>query len=133
MKKKIVPHTAKVLVLLILVAGCGDSNPAGSFEPRITNETDSFSFWANNVYLVTERLNYSWANTGTSASVYHASARSNGTGTLILLDAEGRQVYQSDLKSNATEVAEAGVPGTWTVVLDLRQFSGTINFRVTKL
>lgn len=124
--------TFAVLAILTL-SGCGDSNPTNSFEPRVTNEVDSFSFWATNVYVVTTRLTYSWTNTGASASIYHASARSRGTGTLMLLDANGGQVYQSNLQSNVTEAAAAGVPGSWTIVLVLEEFSGTINFRVSKL
>jgi len=121
------------ILLPLVIMGCGESNPTNSFQPRVTNETDSFSFYAANVYVVTTRLTYAWTNTGASATVYHASARSRGTGTLILLDASGTQVYQGNLQSNVTEVATAGVPGSWTVVLVLEGYSGTINFRVTKL
>lgn len=122
-----------VLFVMTAMLGCGNSNPVSSFEPNVTNETDSFSLWASNVYLVSTRLTYSWSNTGASASIYHASARSRGAGTLILLDASGNQVYQSELKSNVTEASASGVPGSWTVVLVLNEFSGTINFRVQKL
>ncbi len=121
------------VLIAIAVTGCGESNPTNSFQPIVDNEPDVFTFRASNVYVVTSRLTYNWSNSGERASIYHATARTSGSATLILLDAQGTQVYQSLLRSGVTEVANAGVPGTWTVVVLLEEFTGTVNFQVSKL
>lgn len=124
---------APLFIALIVLTGCGDSNPTNSFEPSVLNTTDEFTFRASNVYVVTTRLTYSWTNTGATASIEHVSGRSGGTGTLIVLDADGTQVYQSEFKSSGTDVTIAGNPGEWSVIVDLDEYSGSIYFRMLKV
>ncbi|UCG61492.1 MAG: hypothetical protein JSV52_14430 [Candidatus Zixiibacteriota bacterium] len=124
---------ALILVTSATVAGCGEDNPLNSFDPQVTNSEDLFTFRASNVYLVTTRLTYDWNCTGQTASIEHSSGRSNGTGVIYLFDANGTQVYQSELKSTGTEYSQAGTPGSWKVVLDFSEYSGAVYCRVRKL
>ena len=124
-----------IFVVFFLTAGCGDSNPTNSFEPSVSNTTDDFIFRASNVYMVTTRLTYNWTNTGHIASIEHRSSRSGGTGNLVILDSEGEQVYQSQLKlsdPDAHDITIAGNPGEWSVVVNLNEYSGSIYFRIRK-
>ncbi len=124
---------ALFVMITLASLGCGESNPANSFEPRVTNTEDDFVFQASNIYLVTTRLDYDWFCSGQTASVEHSSGRSNGSGTLFILDADGNQIYQSAFKSSITEITLAGTPGDWKVVVDLTEYSGSIYFRLRKL
>lgn len=123
---------ASTLVAIWMVSGCGESNPTNSFDPTVSNVTDDFIFRANNVYVVTTRLTYNWTNTGQTASVEHLSGTSGGTGTLSILDADGKPVYNNTLESSLTNSTTAGNPGVWSVILELNNYSGNIYFHLRK-
>ena len=125
--------TASLFLIVAIMGGCGDDNPVNSFSPEISNITDTFIFRANNVYIVTETLTYSWNNTGDQATIEHLTGRSGGTATLVIFDADGTQVYSDELKSSVTEFTQQGNAGTWQVVVDLKEFSGSVYFKLQKL
>ena len=126
--------TIVVFLLLCIAAGCSQrnslTNPA--FQPQIVNQTDNFSLQATNVTNVTQTLNYTWQNTGTSANVNQATQLTAGSATLVILDAGGQQVYTNSLTANGTFPTTTGTTGGWTVRLILSGVSGTINFRAQK-
>ena len=120
-----------ILASAILSAGCGDSlNP---FEPELTSATDNFQLQATGVTDVTLTRTYSWANTGTRASINHSTTTSQGNTQLTIRDAAGTVVYSKALSPSLNEPTTAGVAGAWSIELRLTNYSGTLNFRVQKL
>ncbi|MBL8988616.1 MAG: hypothetical protein JNJ80_20245 [Gemmatimonadetes bacterium] len=122
---------AILLVASLLVGGCSD--PLGPFEPEITNATDNFQLQANGVVGLSSTLTYSWANTGTRATVNHSTTTTAGTAELVIRDAAGTIVYDKDLVPSLNEATASGTAGTWTLQLRMTTYSGTLNFRVQKL
>ena len=126
--------------LMVVLAGCsGDSgiiqpssvtNP--SFEPEVDIETDDFSFEATGLTNVSQSVSYSWQHTGAWAIVTQSSRVSIGTATLTIRDARGRQVYSRGLGDNGTFASGTGVPGAWTIQLELSNVSGTRKFSVQR-
>ncbi len=127
--------TAIGMVLLALtLVGCGGSknNSLAPFQPQISNLTDNFALQATGVSNVTSTLTYTWQNTGTSANVNQACVISAGTASLVILDANGTQVYSNNLSANGTFPTTAGVTGSWTIRVTLTSNSGDLNFRAQK-
>lgn len=122
---------AILLVGSLLVGGCSD--PLGPFEPEITNATDNFQLQATGVVGLSSTLTYSWANTGTRATVNHSTTTTVGTAELVIRDAAGTIVYDKDLVPSLNEATASGTAGTWTLQLRMTTYSGTLNFRVQKL
>ncbi len=117
------------------LAGCGGgSSPVqAQYQPQVTNLTDSFGFQLTGVTNGDGSLSYSWQNTGTSASIDRSSSVSNGTVTLTLRDAANVEVYKAALNGASGSVQTAsGDAGTWTIIVDFSQTTGTINFRAQK-
>jgi hypothetical protein len=56
-----------------------------------------------------------------------------GSAVIVILDADGTQVYSSGLKASANESTSVGTQGTWSVGLTFSNYSGTANFRLEKL
>ncbi len=114
--------------------GGGGSPPVQpQYQPQIVNLTDSFSFQLTGVTNGNGTLSYTWQNTGTTASIDRSSSISAGTVTLTLRDAANAQVYQGLLNGATGSVpTAAGVAGSWTIVVDFVDATGTINFRAQK-
>ena len=120
------------LSLLPALAGC-DDDPLGPCQPEITNATDNFQLQATGVTDVTSTVTYSWANTGTRATVNHSTTKTAGNAQLTIRDAAGTTVYDKALVPSLNEPTSVGVPGTWSIQVRLTDYSGTLNFRVQKL
>ena len=120
-----------MLAATLPVAGCSD--PLAPFQPEITSATDNFQLQATGVTTVTSTLTYSWANTGTRATVNHSTTTTAGSAELTIRDASGTVVYDKSLVPSLNEPTAAGGPGNWTIELRLTDYSGTLNFRVQKL
>ena len=121
-----------VVVSVALVAGCGNSPTSPGVQPEITNATDNFQYQVTNVQNYSHQANYVWQNTGTTASVNQATAVTGGSAMLVLLDADGTQVYSRSLAENGTFASTAGVAGSWTIRVTYSAASATVNFRVQK-
>lgn len=118
----------------LAASGCSNpSDPLGPFQPEITNRTDSFEFQATGVAAVTSTLSYSWANTGTRATINHSTTTTAGSARIVIRDGAGTLVYDKALVPSLNEPTTAGTAGTWTIQLVLAGYSGTINFRAQKL
>lgn len=109
------------------------SDPLAPFQPEVGNATDNFQLQATNVSDVSATREYSWSNTGTRATVNHATTTTGGTAWLTIRDAAGTTVYDKQLVPSLNEPTAAGVAGNWTIRLRLTGYSGTLNYRVQKL
>jgi hypothetical protein len=124
---------SSLVAALVLAAACGNSTgPLAPFQPQINNIADNFEFQATNVTGVTWTYNYTWSNSGTSASVNQATTITAGTATVTVYDKNGTQVYTQTLSANGTFATSAGVAGNWTVKVAFTNYSGTVNFRLQK-
>ena len=122
---------------LAAILGAGliacSSNPLEPFQPEISNATDNFALQATAVAGVTSTQTYSWNNTGTRATINHSTTTSAGTAQLTIRDGTGTVVYTKVLVPSLNEATAQGTPGTWTIVLTMTTYSGTLNFRAQKL
>jgi hypothetical protein len=130
----VVTLAAGALVGLGLVSGCGQKThligPANQLE--VSNAPDNFQFQATALDHVEQTLTFTWSMSETVADVNQACSISEGTGTLILRDSTGTEVYRRSLSDNGTFNSELGVAGNWTIDVVLDKVSGTLNFRVQK-
>jgi hypothetical protein len=130
------PQLLRSLGLAVIMAGglaaCSD-NPVGPIDAEVTNATDNFQYQATAVAGVTTTQSYSWTNTGTRATINHSTTTTAGSVQLTVRDAAGAVVYTKALVPSLNEPTEVGTAGTWTVVLTMTNYSGTVNFRVQKL
>lgn len=127
--------TALIVSLILTLGGCGDENPAdplAGFEPQVNNATDSFQLQATDVTEVGTVLQYTWENTGSQASVDHSTTTAAGTAAVLIRDADGTTVYDQGLSASLNEDTASGTTGSWTIVVTLADYSGTLNFRVQK-
>ncbi len=115
---------------LVLSAACGDA--LAPFEPEVASPADNFQLQATGVVNVTSARTYTWANSGSRATVNHSTTVTAGTAQLIIRDAAGTVVYDRALAPSLNEPTSAGMAGTWSIQLRLTGYSGTLNFRAQK-
>ena len=127
-------RTAIVVAALMVLSACGSdpTDPIAQFEPQVNNATDSFQLQATDVTDVGTFLQYTWQNTGTQASVDHSTTTASGAAGLVIKDASGTTVYDQSLAPSLNEDTASGSSGSWTITVELSQYSGTLNFRVQK-
>ena len=123
---------AALLLAFGTLSACG-SDPLGPFQPQISNAADNFQLQATNVSNVTTTLTYSWANSGTRATINHSTVTSGGTTLLVVKDGAGATVYSKALSASLNESTLVGQAGTWSVQLTVTNYSGDLNFRAQKL
>ncbi len=116
-----------------LGAAACNSNPILPFEAEITSATDNFQLQATGVSNVTTTRTYSWTNTGTRATINHSTSTIAGAVQLTIRDGAGTQVYNKPLVASLNEATAVGLAGSWTIVVTLTGYSGTLNFRAQKL
>jgi hypothetical protein len=121
-------------VVLLLLAACGGGNKATAprYQPQITNLTNDFSFQVTTLQNVSDDVQYTWRNDGTTANVNQSPSNLTGTVSLVILDAAMAQVYSRSLAENGTFVTAAGAAGDWTVRVHFANASGAVNFRLQK-
>ena len=132
---QLIRFSLPVLLIAIAMAGCSDSPtppPAPGIEPEIINIIDSFEYQVQSVSNYSQTASYTWHNTSPMAAVDHSSTITGGGGTLIVLDADGAEVYSGPLADSGSTETLAGTAGDWTVRIVYASFSGTVNFRVQK-
>lgn len=113
--------------------GCGSNHPLAAFQPQINNAADNFQAQATGVTNVTGTFTYTWANSGTRATINHSTVTTGGSTLLVIKDANGVTVYTKALSPSLNEPTTAGQAGSWTVQFTLTNYSGTMNFRAQKL
>lgn len=127
--------------LLIAVAGgpltaCrvgGSAGPSGS-EPDVTNVADDFHFRWSDLSGVTANRSYSWVNNGTRANITQSSSglTSADSVKVIIRNPSGTEVYRGDLRVTGGFQSATTVNGTYTIRVEIRSASGTIDFRVQR-
>lgn len=134
MKTMIVTFSKFFILSLIVCLGCSKetNNDLASFKPEITNQTDNFQLQATSVENTTTTISYTWKNTGAKASIDKSGIMTSGSAKLTIFDANGVQVYTSDLKTTGSDISSTGVSGDWKIQLNLSNYFGTLNFRVQK-
>lgn len=118
-------------VLAALLAACSDGTSPG-IQPEINNLPDTFQYQVTAMQNYTHSDSYDWQNTGTQANVDQSTTVTGGTATLVILDADGTQVYERSLAENGSFTSTAGSAGTWTVTVVYADADATVNFRVQK-
>lgn len=115
------------------VAACG-SDPVSPIQPEVSNAADNFAFQATRLTNVSTTLTYTWANSGTRATINHSTTTQAGSTLLVIKDANGTTVYSKALSPSLNEpTSPVGVAGNWSVRLTLTNYTGTMNFRAQKL
>lgn len=129
-------QSLRSLGVAVIMAGgltaCSD-NPVGLVEPEVNNATDNFQFQGKAVASVTATQSYSWNNTGTRATINHSTTTTAGTAQLTVRDGAGNIVYGKALVPSLNEPTAVGTAGTWTIVVTMTAYTGTLNFRAQKL
>jgi hypothetical protein len=116
----------------LVLAACGDSTTAPGRDPEIINTADNFQYQITDIQGFSGTHSYTWSNTGTTATVNQSASVSSGAVGLVLLDANGVQVYSRSLADNGTFSSGAGAAGSWTVRVTYSSADATVNFRVDK-
>lgn len=130
-------HLQRSTLALLIAFGalcttsCSDPVSPG-VQPEVANLTDSFQFQVTSMSNYSQTYDYVWQNTGTMADVDQSSAITAGEATLVLLDANGAQVYSRSLSEGGSAASAAGVAGDWTIRVVFADTDGTINFRAQK-
>ena len=136
-KTSVVVAVIALSLLVSTMIGCGSDGPTTTaldpFQPEIVNNADAFQFQATGVNNVSTTVEYTWANSGTQATINHSSVITSGSAVVTLFDNDATQVYQSGLVASANEPSAVGVTGNWTVRVVLTNVDGTMNFSVQKL
>lgn len=120
---------------LVALAACGSTEPTPTLpgtNPEVTNATDNFQLQTSNVQNATGTYEYTWRNNGTQANVNQSTTINSGAIELVVLDANGAQVYSRTLADNGTYQTTAGASGNWTIRLTFTGGTGTVNFRVQR-
>jgi hypothetical protein len=121
-----------MLASVLALSACGDSTSSPGIQPEIVNATDNFQYQVSAIEDYSGTQTYTWQNTGTTATVNQSASVSAGSATLVLLDADGTQVYSRSLAEDGTFSSAAGTAGSWTVRVTYSSVDATVNFRADK-
>lgn len=132
-RRSVVALSIAALALFAVATGCSNSTgPLAPFQPQINNVADNFQFQATGVTNVTWTFNYSWLNTGDSATVNQSTTVTTGSAVVTISDSTGAQLYSQSLSANGTFGMTKGIHGHWNIKVEFVNYSGTVNFRVQK-
>lgn len=117
----------------LALGACDSGNALGpNNQLEVTNAADNFAIQATALDHVSQTLTYTWAMSGAAANVNQSGSVAAGTGTLVILDDAGTEVYTHTLSETGTFQTSPGVPGAWTIRIVLSGMSGVLNVRVQK-
>ena len=131
------PRAARALqigavVLTLVSLSCNSlTSFGGVYTPVITNDTDAYAFKAT-LSNITRREEDRWQNTGVAANVTLSNAVTGGTATLSIMDADGALVYTHALDGSGPGGTGPGSAGLWTIVVEMTNTTGTLDFKVEK-
>ena len=128
----------RLLLLLATAgtAGCADSviNVIQPVNDRtITVSGDSISYIVTDMENVTQTDTFTWNNPAERLTVLHQSFLPHGYALLVIFDAVGTVVDSTLLEYQLTTYSQAGVPGTWTVLIIYSSAWGRAQFQLVPL
>lgn len=123
---------AGAVAVVLIAAACNESTAPG-FDLAVINSPDDFIAQSGTVTLESLDREYTWQNSGTRATVTHATTVDGGIARIVIRDASNVIVYDNALLSGASEQTQAGTSGAWRIEILLSGFSGAVNVRVQKL
>ena len=131
--RKLASRSVATMLFVTLAACSSPTAPAPGIQPQISSVADNFQYQVMSVQNYTGTASYSWQNSGAQATVNQATTLTAGTATVVLLDANGTQVYSSSLSNNGTFTSSVGTAGAWTVRVSYSAAtSPSVNFRAQK-
>ena len=126
-----------ILSLAIATSGCMGSDCETSNEPsgqRVVCTTPKTFSYTRNGSMVSEKKDYQWENSGTTATVSAAFNSSSGTATVVVKDADGKTVYNKSHSWNGQTAEDqptmSGKAGTWTISINLGGLTGQVALNV---
>ena len=125
-------RAAAISVSAALLGACGSDPVSPGIQPEIVNVADSFSYQVTDVQNLTYSTSYSWQNSGAQATVDQSTTVTGGSATLVVLDANGAQVYSRSLADNGSFESAIGTAGSWVIRVTYGDANATVNFRVQK-
>lgn len=125
-------RAAPVLLLAVILAAVQacSTDPLAPFQPEVSNMPGTFQLQATGLQDVTATEEYVWSNQAQTANVNQSTTLTAGSAVLTLIDNTAASVYLHDLEENGTFQASTGQEGSWTIRLELMNYSGDLNFRV---
>jgi hypothetical protein len=111
------------------LTGCADSilKPLGSENSeQVSNQVDNFLYEATELDNVHDIREYTWANTGTAATVLHRSFIHHGQVILMVRDGAGTLVDSLPMEYELDTETDQGVPGNWLVRLQFYGAKGRV-------
>lgn len=116
----------------LLTAGCNDivTQIGPENDPTVTNEVGTFRYEAHDLDDVHEEFSFIWQNPGIQAKVLHRGFVPHGSNIIVILDADGTEVYRHDMLFEVDDVTAVGVAGAWTVEFLLHGTTGRIDMQL---
>jgi hypothetical protein len=115
------------------LVGCRETTNPVELSARVVNQPGSFEYRSDGLTGVTYQAVYLWPNTGTSATIEHSTVVQSGQVRLTLVDPHARVMYDVELRPGAALEVGVGAVGSWSVIVTVTDFTGTIDFRVRQL
>ncbi len=119
-------------ITLMSISGCTEENDGlgpGTFL-QVDNVADQFRWQLSATVAVTQTLPYTWTTTGPVADVTQSGNVITGSGTIVVRDADGTEVYSRALNEAGAFQTAAGTVGDWTVVVTLSDVTAVTSFTV---
>lgn len=115
-----------ILALAFLLAGCAGQS-------AVSNQTNNFSY-AGQAANWDEVETYTWTNTIGTAHVSWGGQVAEGSISVTIKDAAGKQVFSRGLSGQSQEGfsgdSSAGAPGDWTIKLTFQDYTGQMGLNI---
>jgi hypothetical protein len=113
--------------------GSSTGSPSG-FEPVVTNVADDFHLQWSDLNNFTGNRQYTWVNNGSRGNITQSSVglTSADSVKLIIRNPAGVEVYRGDLRVTGGFQTATTSNGTYTIRVEIRNATGTIDFRVQR-
>lgn len=123
-----------VAVAAVMSLGLACGTPEGPAAVlSVSNNSDGFVFIAQSFdRLMTDSLHYTWQHTKTTAKVTEQSSITAGQVTVVVRDADGKQLYTTDLQTATTAVTAAGSTSDWSIDVKMAKVRGDVVFTIEK-
>ena len=121
-----------MMMAIAVVAACKTTPTSPGVEPEIVNTPDAFAYQVSSIQNFSGTATYQWENSGTTANINLSAAQLAGGALLVVMDANGTEVFSRSISENGTFATSAGAAGQWSIRVVYEGFSGTVNFRAER-